>query len=235
MVSLVVLDMAGTTVRDDGVVLECFVAAADAVGLEASRAELNARMGQSKLEVFDELSARQLGAGEAASRLAQNGFDAFRRILERVYVGGGVAPMPGAEGIIGWLRERGTRVALNTGFYRAVTEQLVNALGWRSMVDAVVCADDVPRGRPAPFLIHHAMQRCDVASVHEVVAVGDTPSDVAAGHNAGARGVVAVTSGSHTAAELRRCQPTHLVRDVTELRRIIERLERLDTRAQLRA
>jgi phosphonatase-like hydrolase len=227
-VSLVVLDMAGTTVRDDGVVLECFVAAAEAVGLATSRDELNARMGQSKLEVFDDLAARQLGAGESASRLARHAFDAFRRVLERVYVAGGVAPMAGSEQVLDWLRARGTRIALNTGFYRAVTEQLVDALRWRSRVDAVVCADDVPRGRPAPFLIHQAMQRCDVSSVHEVLSVGDTPSDIGAGRNAGVRAVVAVTSGSHNAAELRRFGPTHLVRDVTELPRLIQRLERLN-------
>lgn len=229
-VALVVFDMAGTTVRDDGVVLECFVAAADAVGLAASRDELNARMGQSKLEVFEDLATRQLGAGDAAEQLARNGFDAFRRILERVYVGGGVAPMPDSERVFAWLRERGIRIALNTGFYRAVTDQLVNALGWRSLVDAVVCSDDVPRGRPAPYLIHQAMQRCDVWSVHDVVAVGDTPSDIGAGRNAGVAAVVAVSSGSHRAAELRRFHPTHLIRDVGELPRIVERLGRLTAR-----
>jgi phosphonatase-like hydrolase len=225
--------MAGTTVADDGVVLECFVAAAEAVGLEASREELNARMGQSKIEVFTELAERQLGAGEGAA-LARAGFDAFRRILERVYAGGAAQPMPGAEPLFGWLRDRGIRVALNTGFYRAVTDQLIDALGWHGQVDAVVCSDDVPRGRPAPFMIHEAMQRCDVSSVHDVIAVGDTPSDVRAGHNAGVRAVVAVTSGSHSASELRSHQPTHVVEGVSALPRLVSQLGRLAARRRVR-
>ena len=55
-VQLVVFDLAGTTVHDDGMVLECFVAAAGHVGLRVSRDELNDRMGASKRAVFDELA-----------------------------------------------------------------------------------------------------------------------------------------------------------------------------------
>lgn len=44
-VRIVVSDMAGTTVPDDGLVIESFVAAAGHADLRAPRDELNARMG----------------------------------------------------------------------------------------------------------------------------------------------------------------------------------------------
>ena len=70
-VGLVVFDMAGTTVQDDGMVLECFVAAAEYVGLRVSREELNDRMGLSKIAVFDELSRRQVGPGRDEEKSAK--------------------------------------------------------------------------------------------------------------------------------------------------------------------
>src|SRR5262245_45050632 len=129
-VRLVVFDMAGTTVHDAGLVLECFVEAANAVGLKATREELNDRMGISKLIVFDELSKRQLGTGRAAEELRDRGYAIFTRVLESAYEKGGVAPVRGAERVFETLHALGIRCALNTGFYRKVTDIIVDKLGW---------------------------------------------------------------------------------------------------------
>src|SRR5438105_1509362 len=132
-IDLVVFDMAGTTVHDDGLVLECFVGAAEAVGLRVSREELNDRMGLSKLEVFDELTKRQFGRGreKEAAEMRDQGYDAFRRVLEGAYEHGGVSAVPGAACVFEWLAKRGVKRALNTGFYRRVTEIIVDKLGWK--------------------------------------------------------------------------------------------------------
>lgn len=224
---LVVFDMAGTTVYDDGSVLECFAAAAQATGLSASRDELNERMGQSKIEVFDELARRQLGHGAEASALRDRAYDVFRRVLEGTYQRRGAQPIPGAVEAFRWLREREIRIALSTGFYREVTELLLDRLAWRDVADTVVCADDVPEGRPAPYLIHEAMRRCRIWDVAKVVAVGDTPSDLLAGKNAGAGAVFGVTSGAHRAVSLRRYPATQILDSVQELPAILERLNRI--------
>ena len=61
-IQLAVLDMAGTTVTDDGLVLRAFEAAATAVGVpgsgeerESARTYVRDTMGQSKIEVFRDL------------------------------------------------------------------------------------------------------------------------------------------------------------------------------------
>jgi phosphonatase-like hydrolase len=229
-VRLVVFDMAGTTVHDEGLVLECFVAAAEAVGLVVTREELNERMGLSKHQVFDELARRQLGTARSkeAEALRDNGYDAFRRILEASYERGGVSQVRGTEAVFAWLRRHEVKIALNTGFYQRVTDIIVEKLGWRNTVDAVVCVDDVREGRPTPYMIHEAMQRCRVHAVSEVIVVGDTPSDMIAGFNSGARAVVGVTSGAHTGASLRRFPATHITESVRDLPHIIERLGRIE-------
>jgi phosphonatase-like hydrolase len=226
-IRLVVFDMAGTTVHDDGLVLDCFLAAAESVGLRATREELNDRMGTSKRAVFEELAKRQLGDNKAGEDLRDKGYERFTRILEGAYERSGIAPVRGAEKVFETLRARGTKCALNTGFYRKVTDIIVDKLGWRSAVDAVVCVDDVAQGRPAPFMIFEAMQRTGVVDVAEVIVTGDTPSDVIAGKRSGARGVAAVLSGAHTGATLRRYPATHILESVRDLPQLIDRMERL--------
>lgn len=229
-IELLVLDMAGTTVQDDDMVLQCFREAIRIAGLSASSEEINARMGMSKIAVFEEFATRQFGASDKAKEEARRGYDLFREILEASYTEGGAQAMKGAESLFSWLRSRDIRVVLNTGFYRAVTDLLIDKLGWRNKVDAVVCSDDVPTGRPAPFMIHRAMQLCDVHDVRATMVVGDTPSDIAAGRNAGARAVVGVTSGAHSAQRLRTEGPTHVIAGVWQLPELVERLQRLATK-----
>ncbi len=226
-IKLLVLDMAGTTVQDDDLVLRCFREAIRIAELNASSEEINARMGKSKIDVFEEFAGRQVGDAAKAAEVAQRGYAIFREILEGAYAEGGAKAMRGAQEAFAWLRARDIRVALNTGFYREVTDLIVEQLGWRDKVDAIFCSDDVTSGRPAPFMIHRAMEACGVQSVAQVIAVGDTPSDIQAGRNAGVRGVVGVASGAHPATRLRREGPTHILDGVWQLPALVERLERL--------
>lgn len=224
-ISLCVLDMAGTTVKDDGHVLACFLEAARIVRLPVDPVEVNAQMGMRKYDVFLSLS-RQAKVADP-EKMAKLAYDTFRELLETTYREIGASPLPGVADALRILRARGVRIALNTGFYREVTDLLIELLGWKDRVDAIVCGDDVPEGRPAPYMIHEAMRRTGVHSVHEVLVSGDTPSDVLAGRNSGARVVVAVTSGAHKAERLRREKPTFVLDGVHQLPDLVARVERL--------
>ena len=90
----------------------------------------------------------------------------------------GPTPVDGADDTFRWLRERAIKIALTTGFERSITMPLLDRLGWEAHAfDAVVCADDVAVGRPAPFLIFRAMESARAVRVGHVMAVGDTESD----------------------------------------------------------
>lgn len=223
-VRLVVFDMAGTTVRDDDLVLGCFIAAAERVGITATRESINARMGASKRAVFEAL-ARDQGVDDPEA-LRDRGYKAFRDLLEGAYERDGATAVDGAERVFERLRERGVRVALNTGFYREVTELLLARLGWKHAVDAVVCDDDVREGRPAPYMIFEAMQRCGVHAASGVIVVGDTPSDMLAGRNADVAEVVGVTTGSHRASSLWDAGATLVFESVRDIPALVARLER---------
>lgn len=215
---LVVFDMAGTTVEDGGQVPAAFSAALAECDIALRDEELANVRGASKREAIAELVARHAGA--AWQGRADAVYASFVRHLEREF-GAGVRPMAGARETFELLHAHGIEVALSTGFDREVGAMLLDALGWRVLADAFVCGDDVPRGRPAPYLIFEAMRATGVDCVHQVGAVGDTALDLQAGYNAGVKLNVGVLSGAHDRARLAGAPHTHLIASVAELPRLL--------------
>jgi phosphonatase-like hydrolase len=142
----------------------------------------------------------------------------FRDQLAKAYADHPPQPIAGVPEALAALRAAGTKVALTTGFSRDVVDPLLAGLGWADgVVDAIVCSDDVPAGRPAPFLVFRAMERTGVTDVRRVLVAGDTAADLQSGANAGAALVVGVGSGAVPLDVLRDEPHTHLVASVADL------------------
>lgn len=215
-VELVVLDMAGTTVRGDGVVERAFERAASETGV-AERMPwpealdyVRRTMGQSKIDVFTHL------AGGDAARAA-DATAAFERAYADLIATEGVEPVEGARATLERLRAAGLSVVLTTGFAPATRDAILDGLGWRSLVDAALSPVDVGRGRPAPDLVLAAVIRAQASSVASAVVVGDTTSDIATGRAAGAGLVVGVLTGAHDRAALAAAGADAVIDDVTAL------------------
>jgi phosphoglycolate phosphatase len=193
------LDMAGTTVRDDNTVIEAFAAALGSRLLTARQFNggmryARATMGQSKIEVFRHI----LGEEDAAQ--AANA--AFEKPYAGAVTSGDVSPMPGAEELLAACRSLGIKTCLNTGFSPATRDAIVAALGWGSLADLFLSPADAGRGRPWPDLPLTALLRLGGASVSSLAVVGDTPSDVESGLRAGAGLVAGVLSGDSARPDL---------------------------------
>lgn len=212
---LVVFDMAGTTVKDNGQVVNAFTSALMEHDIDFTPELLNSVRGSSKRQAIE----RFIPEGTDRARRAELVYSSFREHLAERYRTEGIEPIAGAERIFQWLKQQGVRVALNTGFDRVMTELLLTALNWKegAMIDAVICGDDVRQGRPAPYLIFHAMEATNTTGVQQVANVGDTVLDLQAGHNAGVRWNIGVLSGAHDRQSLERAPHTHLLQSVTDL------------------
>jgi phosphoglycolate phosphatase len=216
-IELAVLDMAGTTVRDDGLVEQAFVAAIGEAGVGAGSAHLEdmlqhvrATMGESKIVVFERLLG---GDHERAERANA----AFERAYSRSVADGGCEPIDGAEETFKRLRSAGVMVALTTGFSPATQAAIVAALGWESLVDLCLAPADAGRGRPYPDLPLTALLRLGASRVQAMVVVGDTVADMRCGVNAGAGLVAGVLTGAHRSAALRDAGATHVLGSITDL------------------
>lgn len=223
-IELVVFDMAGTTVFDGDAVNVALREALAAVGVWPSRDIVNGVMGTPKPAAIRTLIAQFRGQAAATPDIVDAVHDDFmRRMLWHFESHPDVRECEGATDLLVWCRARGIKTALDTGFNRTIADTILTRLGWQGagVLDATVTSDEVARGRPHPDLILKAMALTGVIDARRVMKVGDTPSDIAEGLAAGCRAVVAVTSGSHTAEELRPCAPTHLVERLLDIRAIL--------------
>ena len=229
---LLVLDMAGTTVRDQHEVEDCFARAAAATSLRATAARILAVQGQAKRFVFETLWREQLGAATPAAELAAHvdySYQVFREVLENHYRTAEVLPTAGCLNLFAFLKDQGIRVALTTGFYRTVTDLILRRLGWhvgldahhrgsaQSIIDLSITSDEVAEGRPAPLMIEKAMRTFGITDPLRVWNVGDTPSDLASGRRAGCARSLGVTNGTHSARQLAAYPHDGLLASLTEL------------------
>lgn len=216
---LVVFDLAGTTVEDLGQVPAAFAEAIQAQGVSASPAAIEEIRGASKREAF----SRLLPPGPDHAERIDAAYRTFQEALAARYAATGIQEIAGAERTFAWLREHGIRVALNTGFDRATTAMLLEPLGWSGSVEAVVCVDDVARGRPAPDLIERAIAVAGASSPAAVANVGDTTLDLEAAQRAGVGWSFGVLSGAHRRERLERFPHTALLPSVADLPAFLER------------
>ena len=203
-VKLVVFDWAGTTV-DFGCLAPAgaFVAAFAERGVAVPVAEARGPMG---LHKKDHLRAMLAGpTGERWRRAVGREWaeadveELYRRVtpMQVEAATRHAALCPGVLECVADLRRRGVKIAATTGYFREAAEACYTAAAAHGFTpDFVICADEVPAGRPAPWMLFRCMEALDVYPPAAVVAVGDTPADVRAAKNAGCRAVGVVDSGN---------------------------------------
>ncbi|MFI8963798.1 phosphonatase-like hydrolase [Streptomyces sp. NPDC053493] len=220
--NLVVLDMAGTTVADGGLVEQAFTAAAERLGEDPATMidHVRATMGESKITVFRHL----LGGDETR---AQQANVAFEEAYGELVAQGRIAPVPGAAEAVAALREQGRTVVLTTGFARVTQDAILDALGWRELVALTLCpADAGGRGRPCPDMVLAALLRTGaVDDVRRIAVAGDTSYDMLSGVRSGAGIVAGVLTGAHDEAALTEHGATHVLASVAQLPALIEEYE----------
>ena len=236
LIKMVMFDLSGTTVYDDTGVRDCLHQAAVEFQLNTTPEEILLHMGTNKIHLYQYLIAKSQGQqidfrdfekiqDPGTLELATRVFHRYEEIMINHYRTQ-VKEVPGAADTFRWCHAHGIKVATDTGFHHDITMAIMDGLGWLrdGLVDISVDVEDIPgeRGRPAPFMIFHAMQQLDIQSVHEVLKIGDTPADMLEGINAGCRGVVGVLSGPRPVTAWGKYRHTHVIPSVKELPELIE-------------
>lgn len=220
MIDLAVFDIAGTTIDDRGAVYAALRWTVEAAGASVAEPDLQEWMGTDKEEAIAALL--RLGGVTPAKDLVLERFEAFRDHLVELYRQDPPTPIAGVPDALAVLRANGIRVALTTGFDDAVARIVLDAVGWTvgreaaNTIDALVTTSAVPAGRPAPYMIHRAMELTGATDVRRVLAAGDTLVDIRAARNAG---VIAagVCSGALDRAALEAEPHDHVLQSVADV------------------
>jgi phosphonoacetaldehyde hydrolase len=204
-IRLVILDWAGTTV-DHGsrAPLLAFVRVFATRGVPITPEEARGPMGLSKK---DHLRALLQLPAVARRWRERHGGDATEDDVDELYrrfmplqlegIDEHAELVPELLACVGALRSRGLAIGATTGYFREAAERLYRsaaAQGYRP--DHCVCAEEVPAGRPAPWMIFRTMEALGIFPPAAVVKVGDTVPDIHEGLSAGVWSVGVVRSSS---------------------------------------
>ena len=199
-VRLAVFDMVGTTVRSGDEIPSSFREAFSSISVELSDEVIATVRGKSKEEAVLELLRANSVDEEAISDLSRIVYDRFQQHLLRAFQLT-AEPIPGAQEVFEFLGREGISVVLTTGLDRQTAQALIQGLGWEDIdITGVISGDDVRKGRPAPDLIHAAMELAKVEDPRAVLVVGDTTADLEAAAQAGVGWSVGVLTGAHSRA-----------------------------------
>lgn len=204
-VQAVLFDWAGTVVdygsrAPAGVFVEVY----RRHGVDLSLDEARQPMG---LEKRDHIAALAALPGVAARWQAANGSPLGEADIDRMYdeflplqlacLAQHADLVPGTLGLIAACRERGIKIGSSTGYARVLMNVLAKEAAERGFEpDAIVCADEVPEGRPAPWMCLANAQQLGVYPMEAIVVVDDTAPGIEAGLSAGMWSVGVALSGN---------------------------------------
>lgn len=204
MMQAILFDLAGTTI-DCGCMapVAVFLEVFRREGVDVSVASARGPMGTHKREHI----RRMLEDPEVrAAWIARRGVAPGAPDVDRLYAAAEplqVAclpdhcdPIPGFVGLASALRAGGIRLGATTGYTTPMVQVLRPLLAERGWVpDVLLCASDVPAGRPAPDMNLRAAAALEATPTRTVV-VGDTVVDMEAARNAGMWAVGVALTGN---------------------------------------
>ncbi len=198
---LAILDLEGTLVPAADEALA--VALADlgaSCGLAIALDEVRHRAGMNGATIVRECLERTLGRPPSPGVVAHLTAELGRAMFDRAVNFSGLRGVGGVVDVLTGLGVMGVSVGVASGLDRRTVDALLDRMGWSSLVNHSVCADDVSEGRPSPAMMHALMARAEVRDAAEVAMLGDSPHDLAAGLAAGCGLVACVPHAPHRAA-----------------------------------
>lgn len=252
----VVFDWAGTTIDFGSFApMGVFVEAFARFGVTATVEQARGPMGRPK---WDHIRAMLDLPGIAAQWRTVHGAAPDDAAADRLYavfvpmneevVARHATLVPGCAEAVARLRDMGLKIGSTTGYTRSIMERVLPVAAAQGYApDNLVCADDLPEGRPGPLQMYQCFIDLRVYPPASVVKVDDTAPGIAEGVAAGCLSVGVTLSGNEVglspeelaalpaaeverlraraAAILREAGADHVIDTVADLPALLERLD----------
>ena len=204
-IKLIVCDMAGTTINEGGIVYKTLYNTIKGYDIFIKPDDMKNWYGVNKTEVLQHFINTDNEYKDNETILPQM-LNSFKKELKKNYFEDKSIKLidPGMPDLFNKLREKGIKIALNSGFSVDIQEALIENLNMRDFIDGYISSESVPHGRPEPFMIQELMNRFNITNPKEVIKVGDSKNDILEGKNAGCFKSIGVLSGAENEENLKK-------------------------------
>lgn len=215
-VKLAVFDMAGTTVKENGIIYETLYNTLKLFDYDVDKKDMKKWHGLNKYQVLDKYLNKN---NRYSEKHKINVYKTFEGNLQQEYFFSDKISLMDEKmpEKFNYLRSRGIIIGLNTGYPRVIQNEIMKKLHMDEFVNSFVSSEDVKLSRPFPYMIYNLMEKHDIKSAKQVVKVGDTTNDIWEGLNAGCLKSIGVLSGAETKEELEKAGANIVLNNVMEL------------------
>ena len=191
----IILDWAGTAVDYGSFApVAVFLKLFEKEGVQISADDARSGMGLMKKDHLRTILSRPMVA--QTWRETHHGADAGESDIDRLFeqfvpmqlasVRDYAEPIPGLLESLAEVRKRGMKIGSTTGYIRSMMDELgPEATKNGYTPDCIVCPDEVPAGRPYPWMCYENAARLGVYPMQAMLKVGDSLPDIEEGLNAG--------------------------------------------------
>lgn len=201
----VVFDFDGTLADTTGLIVSCYQATYDYLGVDPPPAQqIAATIGLSLEAAFALLTNMTDEDAAAAARC-------YRTLFMEREINGSVLlkPFAGMPEVVAHCVAGGLPRAVGSSRGHDSLDPMLRSLGLFDSFDLVVDHSDAGVGKPDPAMLTVIADRLGVPR-SDLLMIGDTTFDIEMGNNAGCR-TIAVTWGNHDRKTLAEARPTHMV------------------------
>lgn len=202
----VFFDLDGTLVDHFRTLFRCYEYALGELGLPIPSLETVRRSVGGSMEV----TMRKLTPEKHVARAAE----LWRTKFDEIHLEG-IELLPGAEWIVRETRAMGLRSGVFTNKLGQHSRGIIREVGLEPYLDLVLGAGDTPFRKPQREFVAIALEKLGTSAA-ESLMIGDSPYDLDTGRAVGMRCAL-VTTGTHTAEELRKAGATEIFPNLQEL------------------
>lgn len=211
----VIFDLDGTLIDTYEHVVQAFEHVLSTAGVaNQSRDVINTVLGKTLVDCYESLAP---GADKHELAEQHHAYQQTPAMQELI------AEYEGLRVCLGELGRRNILCAVATNRSRRSVNLMLPMLGLAEAFAVVVTFDDINTPKPDPACVAEIGRRLEV-SAHDMVFVGDTPTDVLTGKNGNVRATVGITHGFGTREELQSAGADYIIDSLGELTGLIERL-----------
>ena len=220
-ISLLVCDMAGTVIKEQGLIYKTIAHTLDDLGYPAIKEDTYNWPGKDKFHIMRQhiqhfeytMTDSYINSicNHANSLLLDN--------LEAAYFKNDSIDLinPNLTNFFDKLKLNNVQVALNTGYPKVFQDKIIQHFNLQDHIDHYISSEEVSYGRPYPYMIHSLMEKANISDVRNVAKIGDTIEDMKEGKNAGCGLVIGVLSGEHNTAQLQKHGANIIINNIMEL------------------